>query len=90
MAKIIQLSDADGNVYPKAPVVTVSLSSFSSLPQTISNSKITADMKVINAILGTPSVQLSDWTVTTSAGSAVVSGTISGSTTLTLELAPCI
>lgn len=58
----------------------------SSMPATITDDEITEDMIAVNAILGTPSAQTSDWTVTTSAGSLTISGTISGSTTLTLYL----
>ena len=61
--------------------------SFSSLPQTISNANIAANHVVINSVLSNPSAQTGDWTVTTSAGSAVISGSISGSTTVTLYLA---
>lgn len=53
----------------------------------ISNANITATMVVINSILGTPSAQTSDWTITTTAGAATLtSGTISGQTTVTLYL----
>lgn len=68
-------------------VLVLTSSSFSSLPQTISNASITADHVVINSVLSNPAAQTGDWTVTTSAGSLTVSGTISGSTTLTLYLA---
>ena len=67
-------------------VLVVEFSSFSSLPQSSSNSNITSDMVVVNSVLGTPSAQTGDWTVTTSDGSVSVSGDISGSTTLTLYL----
>lgn len=67
-------------------VIVVTTASFSSLPQTISNANITDDMVVVNSILGTPSAQTSDWTVTTNEGSLTISGSISGSTTLTLYL----
>ena len=67
-------------------VLVIEFSSFSSLPQSKSNSNITSDMVVINSVLGTPSAQTGDWTVTTSDGSVSVSGDISGSTTLTLFL----
>lgn len=70
-----------------AGVVKVSFSSFSSLPQTVSDADVTATQEVVNAVLSNPSAQISDWTVTTSAGSVTVSGSISGSTTLTLYLA---
>lgn len=55
--------------------------------RTISNAGITADMVVANAVIGTPSAQTGDWTVTTAAGSVTISGSISGSTTITLYLA---
>lgn len=61
-------------------------SSFSSLPQTITNANITSDMVVINSVLSNPSAQTGDWTVTTSNGSLSISGSISGSTTITLYL----
>lgn len=67
-------------------VLVVTVPSFSSLPLTISNADITSDMVVVNSELGTPSAQTGDWTVTTSAGSLTVSGSISGSTTLKLYL----
>ena len=67
-------------------VLVVEFSSFSSLPQNKTNSNITSDMVVVNSVLGTPSAQTGDWTVTTSNGSVRVAGNISGSTTLTLYL----
>ena len=68
--------------------LVLSVSSFSSLPKTVTNSKITSDMVVLKAELGTPSAQTADWTVTTSNGSLQITGTnaISGSTTLKLYL----
>lgn len=68
-------------------LLTINVASFSSLPQTVSNSAITANHVCIKAELGTPSAQTGDWTVTTSAGSLTLSGSISGSTTATLYLA---
>jgi hypothetical protein len=61
-------------------------SSFSALPQTITDSGITADHVVINSVLSNPAAQTGDWTVTTSAGSLSIAGNISGSTTITLYL----
>lgn len=61
-------------------------SSFSSLPQTITNSYITSDHVVVNSVLSNPSAQAGDWTVNTSSGSLTISGSISGSTTVTLYL----
>lgn len=68
--------------------LVLDVASFSSLPKTVTNSKITSDMVVLKAELGTPSAQTADWTVTTSNGSLQITGTnaISGSTTLKLYL----
>lgn len=68
------------------PTLVVSVPSFSSLPQTISNASITADMVVTNSVLSNPAAQISDWNIDTAAGSLTISGSISGSTTLTLYL----
>lgn len=68
------------------PTLVVEVAEFSSLPQTITNEAITADMVVVNSVLGTPSAQTSDWTVTTVDGSVTITGSISGSTTATLYL----
>ena len=70
----------------KESVLVVEVASFSSLPQTINNADITEDMVVVNSVLGTPSAQTSDWTVTTADGSATIAGSISGETSLTLYL----
>jgi len=72
----------------KTEVLIINVPSFSSLPQTVSNANIESDMVVVNSVLGTPSAQTGDWTVTTSNGSLTISGTsaISGSTTATLYL----
>lgn len=70
----------------KESVLVVEVSTFTSLPQTVTNENITSDMVVVSSVLGTPSAQTSDWTVTTADGSATVAGSISGATTLTLYL----
>ena len=57
-----------------------------SLPLTLSNSAITATMRVIECTFGTPSAISSDVTWTTADGSIVLSGTMSGSTTVDLVL----
>ena len=67
-------------------IIKVDINSVSSLPQTVNNSKITANHVVINSVLSNPSAQLSDWTVTTAAGSVTVSGTISGTTNISIYL----
>ena len=66
--------------------VVVTKSSVSSLPVDIADSKITANHVVVNSVLSNPSAQTGDWTVTTTAGNANVSGTISGTTDITLYL----
>lgn len=70
----------------KESVLVIDVSTFASLPQTVTNEAITADMVVVNSVIGTPSAQTSDWTVTTFAGSLSIAGSISGSTTATLYL----
>lgn len=83
--------DWDGNVemagHSNDTHVDFTISAVSSLPVTVYSDNITADMKVVNSELSTPSAILSDLTVTTAAGSCTVSGTISGTTDITLQLA---
>ena len=67
-------------------IVEVSASSASSLPTTISDASILANHVCVKAVLSNPSAQTDDWTVTTANGSATISGTISGSTDITLYL----
>ena len=88
-SRVVQPSVFKEAVEALADILIVSVSSFSSLPKTVSNSNITSDMVVLKAELGTPSAQLADWEVTTSTGSLSITGTnaISGSTTLKLYLA---
>lgn len=68
------------------PVLVLNVGTVSALPKTVTNTSITSDMVVVNSVLGTPSAQTGDWTVTTANGSVTVTGSISGSTTLTLYL----
>lgn len=71
-----------------SPVFKFTASSVSSLPKDIqAPGVITADMEVIHSVLSNPSAQTGDWTVTTSAGSLTISGSISGTTNITLYLA---
>ena len=78
------------SVVNAAKVVEVDMGTISSIPSTaVSNSKITTNHVVVNQVFGNPAAQTGDWTVTTSAGSVqVTAGTISGSTSLKLYLAP--
>jgi hypothetical protein len=70
----------------KLEALVIDCGTVSSLPKTVTDANIEDDMVVLNSEIGTPSAQTGDWTVTTSAGSLTVSGTISGSTTLKLYL----
>lgn len=76
----------DGNI-GDASILVISTPSFSSLPQTISDSRIKASHIAIDAVLSNPTAQTSNWTMNTSAGELTLSGTISGSTTADLYLA---
>lgn len=67
-------------------IVTINCGTISSLPHTVSNSYILAKHVPLQWFFGDRSAQVGAWTVTTSAGSLTISGTISGSTTLTLVL----
>ena len=68
------------------PTLVIEIATFTALPKTVTDEYITADMVVVNSVLGTPSAQTSDRTVTTADGSVTVTGDISGSTALTLYL----
>ena len=76
---------SDG-IYKSCVPLWVDFGTVSSLPVTKSVSGITADMMCTAYLLGTPSAQTGDWTVTTAAGSVTVSGNISGSTALEIKL----
>lgn len=86
MNTISSLLNFIGEKLAKERTIKVEVASFSSLPKTVTDSRIKATDEVTASVLGNPSAQTSDWTVTTSAGSLTISGSISGSTTLTLYL----
>lgn len=67
-------------------ILTLTVGAFSSLPKTISNSKITADMVVLSCNFGTPTAITSDITWTTSAGQLRLTGSMSGTTTAVITL----
>ena len=69
--------------------IKVTISSVSSLSTTRTVSGITADMICYEATLSNPSAQTSDWTVTTAANQITISGSISGTTDITLLMGPC-
>ena len=77
---------ANETAVAKCEVLTVTLSSVSSLPQTVSNSDIDSDMVVVASSLSNRNAQAGTFTVTTSNGSLTVSGYVSGTTNITLYL----
>ena len=78
------------DTYAKTPV-RITIASVSSLPSTVTGkTEITADMVVQECVLSNPLAQISDWTVTTTAGGLTVSGSISGTTDITLILSEVV
>lgn len=82
---VTSVNGKTGAVVVKAIHFTVSITA---LPCTVTDSRITADMRVIEAVLGTPGAVTTDLGWTTAAGSIVFSGTLAsgGSTTLDFDL----
>lgn len=70
-----------------ARLLEVDCGTISSLPITINNSDITSDMICVESVIGTKSVQQSQWSVSTANGSVTIGGSINGSTTLVIYLA---
>ena len=66
----------------------VTKSAVSSLPTTITAAEITSDMivKQGDISLSNGSAMVGEWTITTTSGSVTISGTISGTTDITLYL----
>ncbi len=75
----------DGNI-GEASVLTISIPSFSSLPQTVSDTRINSSHIVLDAVLSNPAAMMSSWTATTADGSITITGTISGSTSADVYL----
>ena len=81
------IKDAVARAAQQDKILTLTVSTFSSFPKTITNSKITTDMVVLNVVWGNPSAIQSDVTWSTNtAGQLTLNGTISGSTTATVTL----
>lgn len=78
--------DATARAELENKILTLTVGAFSSLPKTISNSKITADMVALTCTFGTPSAITSDITWTTSAGQLKLTGSMSGTTTAVITL----
>lgn len=72
----------------KSRPLPLSKSSVSSLPTTITDSRITSTMICPpgGMRLSDPNAQGGDWTISTAAGSVTISGTIRGTTTIYLWL----
>lgn len=68
-------------------VHTVTKSGVSSLPVTITDPLIKADMKKVDQYLSNGAAQTGEWTVTPANGSVTISGTISGTTDIEITLA---
>lgn len=66
--------------------LTFTLTDVDYLPQVLSNNKITVDHEPFRLELSNPNAQKGDWTVGTSAGSVEISGSISGTTDITVYL----
>lgn len=75
------------NSVSKCECLVLTKNSVSSLPTSFTDAAIETDMVCVNSVLSNPAAQVSDWTVNTdTAGTATVSGTISGTTNITLYL----
>jgi hypothetical protein len=70
----------------KFGTITVTKSSVSSLPVTISSNKILAKHKPMTLILSNPSAQQGVWSATCTAGQLQITGTISGTTDIEVGL----
>ncbi len=81
-----QVQSALAEIRTDEKALKIDISSFSSLPKTVNNENIKADMVVIEKYLSNPAAVVSNWTITASNGSITIAGTISGSTSLTLYL----
>jgi hypothetical protein len=80
-----QIADNKADI-AKKEVLVITASSVSSLPQTINNAAIETDMVCIKAECSNSAAYLDATVNTDTAGQAVISGTISGTTNITLYL----
>lgn len=85
--QIKALNGEVGTLNQTLPTLVLTKSSVNSLPTSITNAAITTDMKCIKAELSNPAAQTNNWTVNTdTAGTAQISGSITGTTDITLYL----
>lgn len=86
------ITDADDPYECKSHVFTVNMtglapaSGSTTFSRTFTNSSITGTMKVVGYVLSNPSAQIGDWSWTIDDGYVTVSGSISGTTDLTMDL----
>ena len=85
MAKVSTIT-ANGVTYDIDNGIVKVNGSFSSLPYTLSNSAIKANMVVLESYFNNPSAVTSDIAWTTANGSITLSGTANGTTTFALVL----
>lgn len=69
-----------------AGVLILDIPSFSSLPKTVTDSRITSDLIAMQWELGNQQAQLGVWDIIPQDGYLTIQGSISGSTTLKLYL----
>ena len=81
-----QIAEIVASTIEGLETLVLDVPSFSGLPQTVTDDRISQDHVVVNSKLSNPSVQKDDWIITTSDGSLTISGTTAGSTSLTLYL----
>lgn len=87
VAAVNEVNSKSTEAVAKCECLVLTKSAVSSLPTTISSLDVETDMVCINATLSNPSAQISDWTVNTNtAGACTISGSISGTTDITLYL----
>ena len=85
MAKVSTIT-ANGVTYDINNGIVKVSGSFSSLPYTLSNSAIKANMAVLESYFNNPSAVASDIAWTTANGSITLNGTANGTTTFVLVL----
>lgn len=80
-------TDEEGDrIIPEMMIHKSATLTSSSMPYTISDSRITSIMRVCNTVFGTPAYVKSDITWTTGDGYVTFTGTISGSTSINFDL----
>lgn len=73
-------------VLRESSVMVLDFGTINSLPVIFYNSRLSADLTLVDYEIGNSSAQVGDWSVISAAGSVTVTGSISGSTTLKVKL----